>query len=97
MIKSEEFQCYEGAQYIIHVPKYRFRIAGPKYAFSTDAELSAGQNYSQYFLKTTDEDYKLKEVLNSEYLKMSEDAFFKIIRLWNPFLELLLSDNSTPL
>ncbi len=91
MIKVEKFKCYIGSNFIIHVPRYKFRIAGPttKYTFSNDSK----ENYESYFLKVTDNDWRLEEVIASGYSEISERNFDIIFETWSAFLALLMTDS----
>ena len=88
MIQNEKYDCYEGGQYIIHIPRYQFRIIGPKiqYSFATNSI----NNYESYFIKTIDNDYELNF---NNTVKISNDNLSKIIETWAPFVSLLLSES----
>lgn len=91
MTESENFECYEGTNYIVHVPKYKFRISGPnkKYSFSKDPNI----NYESYFLKTTDNDWRLNETISNNYIEIPKENLKIIIDTWSDLLTLLMTDS----
>jgi hypothetical protein len=90
MIKTETYNCYEGNDYIIHIPRYQFRIAGPKFKYSFSEESS--ENYDSYFIKTTDNDDQLEQTLNKA-AKIGKEKLDEILEIWPPFWGLLLSES----
>lgn len=91
MIKNEAFDCYEGIDYMIHVPRFKFRFTGPKTKYSFKKEVTEG--YENYFLKVTNNDWQLEQTLNSGYKKIPKENINRIIEIWSPFLSLLMTES----
>jgi len=92
MTKNKEYDCYEGSRnYIIHVPEYYFRISGPKTKFPISNNFNDDSNV--YFIKITDNDWRLKETIADGFVKIPKNNFNKIIEAWSPFLSLLMTES----
>lgn len=91
MIKVEDYKCYEGSNFIIHVPKFNFRIRGPKTKYSFLRNLP--EDYDSYFIKLTDNDWRLEEDLNESYTSIPKEEISRIIETRSPFLSLLMTES----